>query len=205
MYNFVHFYFPFFVHSYSIINKSEVTRVTSSKTIKADKWNNKIISEILKNPTYIGTLIQGKNCKTNRKLPKMVKTDSKSWKICTNHHEPIIDKKTFETVQNILNYSPIVQEDDEFLISKLKCGECHGGFYRRKAKGIFYYWCKSSFRKTGCTLKSIRKDILENMVLCDINSKYNKHYRKLTKEIVNNYAEVVELYNSNKIKIIYKK
>ena len=43
------------------------------------------------------------------------------------------------------------------------------------------------------------------MVLCDINSKYNKHYRKLTKEIVNNYVEVVELYNSNKIKIIYKK
>ena len=180
--------------------KSEVTRVTSSKTIKADKWNNKIISEILKNPTYIGTLIQGKNCKANRKLPKMVKTDSKNWKICKNHHEPIIDKKTFETVQNILNYSPIVQEDDELLISKLKCGECYGGFYRRKAKGIFYYWCKSSFRKTGCTLKSIRKDILENMVLCDINSKYNKHYRKLTKEIVNNYVEVVELYNSNKIK-----
>ena len=109
----------------------------------------------------------------------MVKTDSKNWKICKNHHEPIIDKETFETVQNILNYSPIVQEDDEFLISKLKCGECHSGFYRRKAKGIFYYWCKSSFRKTGCTLKSIRKDILENMVLCDINSKYNKHYRKL--------------------------
>ena len=38
--------------------KSKITKVTSEKTIQASSWNNHIINEILKNETYIGTLIQ---------------------------------------------------------------------------------------------------------------------------------------------------
>ena len=51
--------------------------------------------------------------------------------------------------------------ENEFLITKIKYGECNSEFYRRKVKGIYYYWCKSSYRKTGCNLKSIRKDMLK--------------------------------------------
>lgn len=184
--------------------KSEVTKVTSDKTIKSDKWNNKIINAILKNETYIGTLIQGKNRKPMRKLKKIVKTDSKDWKICENHHEPIIDKETFMRVQNILNFSGIVQDDNELLITKLKCGECHSGFYRRMVKGIYYYCCKSSYRKMGCSLKLIRKDVLEKMVLIDINDKYVKDYKKLNKILVNKYVEQVEIYDKNRVKVVYK-
>ena len=75
----------------------------------------------------------------------MIKTSQDDWKITKNHHEPIIDKETFEKVQDILKFSQIIQEKDELLISKLVCGDCNNNFYRRKAKGIFYYWCKSSF------------------------------------------------------------
>ena len=52
-------------------------------------------------------------------------------------------------------------EESQFEITKIKYGECNSEFYRRKVKGIYYYWCKSSYRKTGCNLKSIRKDMLK--------------------------------------------
>lgn len=184
--------------------KSEVTKVTSDRTIKSDKWNNRMINEILKNETYIGTLIQGKNRKPMRKLKKIVKTESKDWKICEDHHEQIIDRETFMIVQNILNFSEIVQDDNELLITKLKCGECHSEFYRRKIKGIYYYLCKSSYRKMGCSLKSIRKDMLENMILIDINDKYGKNYKKLDKTLVNKYVEQIEIYDKNRIEVVYK-
>ena len=63
-----------------------------------------MISKILKNETYIGTLIQGKFKKPVRKQKKMVKTDKEDWKIVENHHEAIIDKDIFDTVQNMLNF-----------------------------------------------------------------------------------------------------
>lgn len=53
----------------------------------------------------------------------MIKTDQAEWKIWGNHHEPIIDKEKFEMVQDILEFSGIVLEEDELLISKLICGE----------------------------------------------------------------------------------
>lgn len=68
---------------------------------------------------------------------------------------------------------------NELLITKIRCGECNSEFYIRKVKGIYYYWCKSSYRKTGCNLKSIRKDMLENMILVDINDKYKKIIKNL--------------------------
>lgn len=184
--------------------KSKIIKVTSEKTIQSSSWNNHIINEILKNETYIGTLIQGKNRKQSRKIKKMIKTNQDDWKITKNHHEPIMDKETFKKVQDILKFSQIIQEKDELLISKLVCGECNNNFYRRKAKGIFYYWCKSSFRKTGCNLKSIRKDELENIVLMNINSKYKKDYKTLTKDIVSKYVDKIELYD-NEICLTYKK
>ena len=50
--------------------KSEVTKVTSEKTIQSNSWNNHMVNEILKNETYIGTLIQGKSRKQSRKSKK---------------------------------------------------------------------------------------------------------------------------------------
>ncbi len=185
--------------------KSEVTKVTSEKTIQSNSWNNHMVNEILKNETYIGTLIQGKSRKQSRKTKKMIKTDQIDWKICENHHNPIVDKETFEMVQKILKFSQIIQEENELLISKLVCGECSSDCYRRKAKGILYYWCKSSFRKIGCNLKAVRKDALENMILRDINSNQKKDFKILTKDIINKYVDKIELYNNGKIAVTYKK
>lgn len=108
-------------------------------------------------------------------------------------------------VQKILKFSQIIQEENELLISKLVCGECSSDCYRRKAKDILYYWCKSSFRKIGCNLKAVRKDALENMILRDINSNQKKDFKILTKDIINKYVDKIELYNNSEIAVTYKK
>ena len=97
-----------------------------------------------------------------------------------------------------------MQDENELLITKIRCGECNSEFYRRKVKGIYYYWCKSSYRKTGCNLKSIRKDMLENMILVDINDKYKKDYKKLNKNLVNQYIKQIEIFDKNRVKVVYK-
>lgn len=184
--------------------KSDVTSVTSKNTIISNKWNSGMISKILKNETYMGTLIQGKFKKQSRKQKRMIKTEKEEWKIVENHHEGIIDKDKFNAVQNIMNFSPIVQEEDELLISRLECAECHSGFYRKKSKGYYYYICKSRYRKLGCNISPIRKDILENMILIDINNKYKMNYKFLTKNIVNQYIGLIEINDKSKIKVVYK-
>ena len=185
--------------------KSDVTGVTSKNTITSNKWNSEMISKILKNETYIGTLIQGKFKKPIRKQKRMIKTDKEEWKIVENHHEGIIDKDKFNAVQNIINFSHIVQDEDELLISKLKCEHCHSGFYRKKSKGYYYYICKSKYRKLGCDLSPIRKDILENMILIDINSNFKNNYKLLNKNIVNQFIDFIEINDKNEIKVVYKK
>ena len=184
--------------------KSDVTGVTSKNTITSNKWNSEMISKILKNETYIGTLIQGKFKKPIRKQKRMIKTDKEEWKIVENHHEGIIDKDKFNAVQNIINFSHIVQDEDELLISKLKCEHCHSGFYRKKSKGYYYYICKSKYRKLGCDLSPIRKDILENMILIDINSNFKNNYKLLNKNIVNQFIDFIEINDKNEIKVVYK-
>ena len=183
--------------------KSEITKVTSKNTIISDKWNSEMISKILKNETYIGTLIQGKFKKPIRKQKRMLKTIKEEWKIVENHHEGIIDKATFLTVQNIINFSHIVQDKDEVLISKLECEHCHNDFYRKKSKSFYYYICKTKYRKLGCDLSPIRKDILENMILIDINDKFNKKYKNLSKDIVNQYIGLIKINDKNEIKVVY--
>ena len=54
--------------------KSDVISVTSKNTIISNKWNTEMVSKILKNETYIGTLIQGKFKKPIRKQKKIIKT-----------------------------------------------------------------------------------------------------------------------------------
>ena len=184
--------------------KSDVICVTSKNTITSNKWNSEMISKILKNETYTGTLIQGKYKKQSRKQKRMIKTDKEEWKIVENHHEGIIDKDKFNAVQNIINFSHIVQEENELLISKLKCAECHSEFYRKKSKDYYYYICKSRYRKLGCNISPIRKDILENMILIDINDKYKMNYKSLTKNIVNQYIGLIEINDKNEIKVVYK-
>lgn len=185
--------------------KSKITKVTSENTVQSNAWTPRMISDILQNETYIGTLIQGKRIKPVRNKRKLIKTTPENWKICKNHHEPIVDVEKFETVKKIINFSHIVQDENEYLISKLICSECNNGFYRKNSKGYYYYICKSRYRKLGCNVQPIRKDILDGIVLIKINDILKIQYTTLTKELVDSIIDKIKIYDSGNVEIIYKK
>lgn len=184
--------------------KCEVTEVRSQYTYISDEWNNDMVANILRNETYTGKLIQGRFRKPVRKRSKLVRVNKDEWKVVENHHKAIIDKDTFDTVQNIINFVPVREQEDELLLSKLECTGCKSGFYRKKSKNYYYYVCKSKYRKTGCNMQSIRKDILENMVLMDMNDKFKRDKNKLNKEIVDKYINAIKIYDTNKVEVVYK-
>ena len=46
--------------------------------------------------------------------------------------------------------------------------------------------------------------MLENMILVDINDKYKKDYKKLNNDLVNQYIKRIEIFDKNRVKVIYK-
>lgn len=66
-------------------------------------WCDTTVAHILRNEMYTGTLIQGKKKMLSYKVHKLVDVPKEDWIVVENNHEAIIDKETFEKVQDIIN------------------------------------------------------------------------------------------------------
>ena len=183
--------------------KAEVIKVTSEATKVSSKWTTEMIRQILNNEVYIGNMVQGKVTKPRRKSNKRVKTKKEDWIIVENTHEQIISKEDFETVQRILNYSPLMLKTDDLLLRYLKCHNCGSKFYKKKTKYNKYYYC-NNYRKKECTNHSIIKSVLEGIVLEDLKSRINKDIKELTKELVESNINVIYVYDNGKVELEYK-
>lgn len=67
------------------------------------KWNSTVINKILRNQIYVGDLVQMQYTKVNYKIKKIVKVAKDEQVVIQNSHEAIIDRNTFNTVQEMLN------------------------------------------------------------------------------------------------------
>lgn len=139
------------------------------------RWTAVSILRILKNPVYIGTLVQGKRSTPNYKIKKQMAVPRERWVTVENSHEPIVSRETFDNVAKVLSAdtrtSP--KEDAVFPLSGLVyCGDCGRSMVRKNnasgAKPYYYYICSGYKQKTGCTSHSIRDRLLEEAVLCAV-------------------------------------
>ena len=139
------------------------------------RWTAVSILRILKNPVYIGTLVQGKRSTPNYKIKKQMEVPRERWVTVENSHETIVSRETFDNVAKILladtRTSP--KEDTVFFLSGLVyCGDCGRSMVRKNnasgAKPYYYYICSGYKQKTGCTSHSIRDQLLEEAVLCAV-------------------------------------
>jgi hypothetical protein len=64
-------------------------------------WQTRTIDEILKSEMYIGNMCQNRRQRVAVNVKKLVRVPKEEWIIVENTHEPIIDKDTFDIVQNI--------------------------------------------------------------------------------------------------------
>lgn len=152
---------------------------------KSTKWNQYTISKILKNEVYIGNMVQGKKTYVSYKNHKAIATPKSKWIVVKNTHEPIIDRATWEYVQQIFRSKTRISQNigEVYILSKkVYCKECNQIFtrqvYRTKNGKTGYLKCKGSkLANHVCANKeSIRCDVLEKIVLDEINHQLKKYY-----------------------------
>ena len=169
-------------------NKDRMTR---------NLWDPRTIDDILKNPTYIGNLAQNRRRKVNYKSKKIIANSKDKWIITENTHEPIIDKETFDIVQNIYSKTKNRNEKShEYLLRGfLFCKECGHtlGINTSNDKSRHYTIC-NHYRKytknSFCTPHSCRYEDIEEAVLNEI--------RNMCKKCVNKKKFENILKNNNK-------
>ena len=73
----------------------------SSRLIDRDNWNISTVKKILINRVYTGDLVQHTQTKVSYKSKKKIAVDEKFWIVVNNTHEALVDKDTFEYVNNL--------------------------------------------------------------------------------------------------------
>lgn len=132
-------------------------------------WQHSGMLRMLKNRAYVGDLVQGvTECKKIRDDRRV--TDPEKWIVTENHHEPIIDKETFDKVQARFGkkLKPWCQTDKHVLVGRVNCG-CCGRIMRHSTSGHHYYWCSglNIYHLDGC-VKRIDDFYLEEVIMYQI-------------------------------------
>ena len=176
----------------------------SSRLIDRDNWNISTVKKILCNRIYTGDLVQHTQTKVNYKSKKKITLDEKLWIIVENTHESLVDKETFEYVNNLRkrntrNYEIKTNREKRLLEGKLFCKECKNRLtvlYRKKQN----YWSVNCNRysrdpvRGRCYSHFYPYNYLEEQVL----ERINKSVSKLMKEL--NLKQL----NDEVVKSVYK-
>lgn len=141
----------------------------------AGLWSSERISDMLKNQTYIGNMVQGKTVKISYKSKKSMKQPRENWIVVENTHEPIIDRETFEKVKTLLDSRKHTRSRTyDFLLKGLiychECGYPLAVLNRKNAAGedVLFFVCRTyqRFTKAGaCTCHNIKEHTVTEAVI----------------------------------------
>lgn len=173
------------------------------------QWSANTILRILKDETYTGTLVQGKQYKMNYKFQKNVTRPASEWARCKNTHNAIISSFDFETVQRVMlldtRTSPgcdVVNLFSGILI----CSSCSGNMTRKTIKienTVYrYYYCPKGKQK-GC----LRSVMIEGSALISATFKgvqqYIERVRLLSEKMLHmTEKEKVQIFTKDKLALI---
>lgn len=134
-------------------------------------WAIVTVQGILDNDFYIGTLRQSKY--TRAKINgKDVRRDEGEHIVIENHHQPIIDYRTFATTRALRekrstsNYRGVKKYDNVYS-GFLFCGDCGSPMFAMSRKDLQpAYTCGTYHRRgrSGCTSHHIRVDRLDDLL-----------------------------------------
>ena len=134
-------------------------------------WAIVTVQGILDNDFYIGTLRQGKY--TRAKINgKDIKRDDGEHIVIENHHQPIVDYRTFATTMALRekrtrsNYRG-VKINDNVYSGFLECGDCGSPMFSMSRSDLKpAYTCGTYHRRglKGCTSHHIRVDRLDDLL-----------------------------------------
>ena len=127
---------------------------------KHGEWEAKTIRRVLQNPVNVG----------------MIKNRDKWYE---GIHEPIIDRKTFDAIQKLMEERReqygTTRPHQSLLGGILYCKNCGGRYARQDYNGVYYYICYSRSKKMkkmikdpNCKNKNYRIEELESAILNEI-------------------------------------
>ena len=122
-------------------------------------WYATMVRRILMDERYTGVLIQGKRTTPNYKVKKVIYKEASEWVRYENAFEPVIDKHTFEVVQNLLSHDARSSSDGVALLSGLvECADCGQSMVRKSPDRTHYYYvCSTARYEKECQLHSINE------------------------------------------------
>lgn len=142
------------------------------------KWGHTTIKKILATQEYCGDVINFKTFSKSYKVKKRIETPEENRAVFLNVHEAIIDRLTWEKVQNLKKGTrrkrPTVTQGSSVFSGVLKCSECGGNLnfhFNQGNHDIKFFSCQnhnSSLRKCSKT-HYIRVEFLEQVVLYEVN------------------------------------
>ena len=156
----------------------------------AGLWSSERISEMLRNETYIGNMVQGRMVKISYKSRKCLRQTRENWVVVKNTHEPIVDEKVFRKVQMLVSSRKYTRSRRyDFLLKGLifchECGYPLAVMNRKNTAGEerLFFVCRTyqRFTKAGvCTCHSIKEETVTSAVLEKVRE-ICERYRALNK------------------------
>ena len=157
-------------------------------------WENDMVSKILKDETYTGTLVTHKKEVKGIHGKAKVLPKEENYRF-ENHHEAIISKEQFNRVQQIMskrakNLSFYKKGKHYYIFGGfVKCGECGASGSGIMDKGYKYYECLkyAKYGRLRCFRNAVReKYILDNfkILLTDLRNEYKEMLNKMDMETI---------------------
>ena len=158
------------------------------------KWATNTVVHLLENREYTGCLVNFKTEKPSYKLKHSIENPPEKQAVFENHHEPIIDRETWERVQELRKQRKRPNRYDEVGLFSgiLFCADCGSVMYQQRyqtdKRKQDCYICGSYKKRTAdCTAHFIRTDLLTAGVLSNlrkVTSYAAKHEARFMKLLV---------------------
>jgi len=158
------------------------------------KWATNTVVHLLENREYTGCLVNFKTEKPSYKLKHSIENPPEKQAVFENHHEPIIDRETWERVQELRKQRKRPNRYDEVGLFSgiLFCADCGSVMYQQRyqtdKRKQDCYICGSYKKRTAdCTAHFIRTDLLNAGVLSNlrkVTSYAAKHEARFMKLLI---------------------
>lgn len=158
------------------------TGVCKTEKYNGVSWYVQTVKNLLSRQVYIGHMVQGRKRQSFYENRGQYKKPKEEWTVVENTHEPLIDRETFNKVQEIsrckneayfekLGRFTHLETTENILKGLVCCADCKRPLVRYKnvshEKKLWYtFICPTHANDIGsCPLKNIREDALFPMLL----------------------------------------
>lgn len=143
-------------------------------------WSTQTVRRMLKNQIYTGKMVQGTHQTISHKIRKCVAVPKENYIVKEGTHEAIIDRETFERVQNKFKrdtwqaVGKVVSAESDMAtgaiyVGYIRCADCGRAMQRsgyiKNGKSFYYFVCGSYLQWKQCSRHSIRVSKLNEIVL----------------------------------------